>query len=190
MPTGGTVKIRGENLVLAAGSELPLAPGRYVLISVQDQGVGLPEEYLPKIFEPYFTTKQRGSGLGLATAYSIVKNHQGHISVSSQLGKGSIFKVYLPACDQQIAFTPPPERDRDLRRGQGRILVMDDEAMVRQVLADMLDLLGYEGEFARDGKEALELFIKAREAGQPFAAVILDLTVPGGMGARKPWRNS
>ncbi len=108
----------------------------------------MPEDYLPKIFDPYFTTKQKGSGLGLATAYSIVKNHHGHISVESKLGVGTIFQIYLPACDQKVI--PPPAEDGDLLSGKGRILVMDDEAMVRQVLGKICGLLGYETKFARE----------------------------------------
>ena len=103
MPTGGTIKVQGENLVVEGGSNLPLAPGRYVKISVEDQGVGLPADYLTKIFDPYFTTKQQGSGLGLATAYAIVKNHQGYIAVASKLGAGTVFQVYLPASDKTHA---------------------------------------------------------------------------------------
>jgi PAS domain S-box-containing protein len=183
MPTGGTIKFRGENLEVEAISDLPLSHGRYVKISVQDQGVGMPADYLQKIFDPYFTTKQTGSGLGLATTYSIVKNHQGHISVESKLGAGTAFLVYLPACDHKI--TAPAEEDKTLLSGKGTILVMDDEEMVRQVLEKMLGLLGYDAKFSGDGSEALELFTRARESGQAFDAVILDLTVPGGMGGKE-----
>ena len=183
MPTGGTIKVQGENLVVEAGSDLPLAPGRYVKISVEDQGVGMPADYLTKIFAPYFTTKQKGSGLGLATAYSIVKNHQGHIAVASKLGAGTIFQVYLPASVKKML--PQPEEDRGLFSGKGKILVMDDEEMVRQVLDKMLSHLGYGAEFARDGDEALALFTQAQESGRGFAAVILDLTVPGGLGGKE-----
>ncbi len=183
MPTGGTLTVRGENLVVQAGSDLPLAPGRYVKISVEDQGGGMPADYLTKIFAPYFTTKQKGSGLGLATAYSIVKNHQGHIAVASKLGAGTVFQVYLPASVKKML--PQPEEDRGLFSGKGKILVMDDEAMVRQVLDKMLSHLGYGAEFARDGDEALALFTQAQKSGEVFAAVILDLTVPGGLGGKE-----
>ena len=183
MPTGGTIKVQGENLAVQAGSNLPLAPGRYVKISVEDEGVGLPADYLTKIFDPYFTTKQKGSGLGLTTAYAIVKNHQGHIAVASKLGAGTIFQVYLPATDNQAL--PQPKPDKGLCSGKGKILVMDDEVMVRQVLDKMLRHLGYEAEFAGDGDEAIALFTRAQKSGEVFTAVILDLTVPGGLGGKE-----
>ena len=118
MPTGGTIKVQGENLVVAAESSLPLGAGNYVKISIQDQGAGIPADHLPRIFDPYFTTKQTGSGLGLATAYSIIKNHQGHISVESKLGAGTTFYIYLPAVPQKIVA--PPEEDRELLPGRVR----------------------------------------------------------------------
>jgi PAS domain S-box-containing protein len=183
MPSGGTITVQGENLVVEAGSDLPLVPGRYATISIQDQGVGMPADYLTKIFAPYFTTKQQGSGLGLATAYAIVKNHQGHIAVASKLGVGTVFQIYLPASVKEML--PPPEVDKGLFSGKGKILVMDDEEMVRQVLDKMLSHLGYEAEFARDGDEAIALFTQAQKSGEAFAAVILDLTIPGGLGGKE-----
>ena len=182
MPAGGTIQVRGENLEVGRQSELPLRAGRYVKIAVQDQGIGIPADYLPKIFDPYFTTKQAGSGLGLATVYSIVKNHGGHVAVESSLGVGTTFQVYLPAVTR--ALKQPPEENRQVLSGQGKILVMDDEAIVRDLLDRMLDHLGYRATLAKDGAEALELFTAAREAGEHFAALILDLTVPGGMGGK------
>jgi PAS domain S-box-containing protein len=183
MPTGGTLEVLGENLEVKAGESQNLNPGRYVKISFQDQGIGIPEEYLPKIFDPYFTTKQTGSGLGLATAYSIVKSHQGHLGVESRLGKGAVFQVYLPASEQ--AFAPPVVDEGKVQQGQGRILVMDDEDMVRKLLGDALSFLGYEACFAGEGKEALKLFLEGEKTGQNFDAVILDLTVPAGMGGKE-----
>jgi PAS domain S-box-containing protein len=183
MPTGGLIKIRGENLEVATASELPLEIGRYVKISIQDEGIGISAELLPRIFEPYFTTKQQGSGLGLATSYSIIKNHHGHISVESELGIGTTFNVYLPASDRQVI--QQPKEDRELLAGKGKILVMDDDAMVRRVLGKMLIALGYEVQFALDGGEAIELFTEAQDASDPLAAVILDLTVSGGMGGKE-----
>jgi CheY-like chemotaxis protein len=145
--------------------------------------MGIPAEHLPRIFDPYFTTKQKGSGLGLASAYAIIKNHHGHIAVESKPGVGATFTIYLPAVEQQV--TPQPQEDRELLVGKGKILVMDDEEMVREVLGRLLARLGYEAEFARDGGEAIELFVQAQRSGQAFAAVILDLTVPGGMGGQE-----
>jgi PAS domain S-box-containing protein len=183
MPAGGTIKVRGENLMAEAKSDFSLTPGRYIKISIEDQGVGIPANFLPKIFDPYFTTKQTGSGLGLATAYSIVKNHHGHISVESELGVGTTFHVYLPAADRQMV--EPPEKAGRVLAGLGNILVMDDEEMVRHILDKMLGHLGYKAKVARDGEEAIELFTAAQAKGTPFDAVILDLTVPGGLGGRE-----
>jgi PAS domain S-box-containing protein len=182
MPTGGVITVQGENLVVEAGSDLPLDPGKYVKISIQDQGLGIPAEYLPRIFDPYFTTKQMGSGLGLATAYSIIKAHQGHIAVESTLGKGTIFQVYLPAAEQKII--EQTKVDKELIKGDAKILVMDDEEMVQEIIGKMLGHLGYQAIFAGDGEEAIELFTRAQQSGTAFDAVILDLTVPGGMGGK------
>jgi CheY-like chemotaxis protein len=162
---------------------MPLHDGRYVKISVQDQGIGIPEEHIQKIFDPYFTTKQQGSGLGLAVTYSIVKNHNGHIAVQSKPGTGTTFTLYLPAAEEQpLGIQPDSEK---CIHGSGTILLMDDEEMVRDVAGAILGELGYEVEFARDGNEALELFSKAMKASKPYRAVILDLTVPAGVGGKE-----
>lgn len=183
MPNGGMVRILGENLVVETGSELTIDPGKYVKISIQDEGIGISADHLSKIFDPYFTTKQMGSGLGLATSYSIIKNHRGHISVESKLEKGTTFNVYLPASDQQV--TQQLKEDPELISGKGKILVMDDEPMVREVLGKMLLTMGYEVESAQDGAKAIELYTRAQDTGDPFVTVILDLTVPGGMGGKE-----
>jgi PAS domain S-box-containing protein len=183
MPTGGTIKVWAENLTLGTESDLPLSPGRYLKISVRDQGMGIPAEHLAKIFDPYFTTKQKGSGLGLTSTYAIITKHHGHIAVESKPGVVTTFYIYLPAVDQQVA--PQPEEERELPVGKGKILVMDDEEVVLEVVGNMVARLGYEVEFARDGGEAIERFVQAHGSGQAFAGVILDLTVPGGMGGKE-----
>jgi two-component system, cell cycle sensor histidine kinase and response regulator CckA len=183
MPAGGTINVRAANLNLTTSIDWPLAPGNYIEISVQDQGIGILAEHLPKIFDPYFTTKQKGSGLGMATTYSIIKKHHGHIAVESKPGVGTTFNIYLPAIERLVA--PQPENNRGLIVGKGKVLVMDDHKMVREVLGRMLTRLGYEAEFARDGGEALKMFVQAQGSGQAFAAVILDLTVPGAMGGKE-----
>ncbi len=183
MPGGGMISIIGGNLTVAAGSELPLAPGNYIAISFQDQGQGIPPEQLSKIFDPYFTTKQKGSGLGLATSYSIIQHHRGHITVESKLETGAIFQVYLPASGQRVAYSP--QDDGELTPGHGKVLVMDDEPMVGEVLGRMLRTLGYEVQLVKDGAKAIEFFTRAQDTGSPFATVILDLTVPGGMGGKE-----
>ena len=184
MPNGGTIEVQGENLLVEPNSNRPLDAGRYVTLSIKDQGIGIPEEYLLKIFDPYFTTKQTGSGLGLATAYSIIKNHQGQIEVESALGEGTIFHIYLVAADQEIT-TPLKDARKELLKGQGKILIMDDDVMVRDVLRKMLQNLGYEALCAENGEEAIKLYLEALEVNQPFTAAILDLTVPGGMGGKE-----
>jgi two-component system cell cycle sensor histidine kinase/response regulator CckA len=187
LPEGGLIKVRAENIVVGKGQTLPLKKGNYIRISTQDQGIGMSEEYLQKIFDPYFTTKQKGSGLGLATAYSIIKRHDGYIEVESELGAGSTFKIYLPAYSRE-AFIGRGPRQRIPVQGKGKILLMDDEELVRKVAGEMLEVLGYDVEFARDGTAAIELYEKAKRSAQPFEVIILDLTVPGGMGGKETIR--
>ncbi len=186
MPSGGTVKVFCENVFVRQQDALPLHNGEYVRISIRDKGIGMPREHLPKIFDPYFTTKQKGSGLGLATSYSIIKKHEGHIATESEMGAGTTFHLYLPASMQ--GTTPAGSDDETLFRGTGRILVMDDEEEVRSVAGEMLTYLGFEVEFADNGEKALELFIAAQEQGTPFDTVVMDLTIPGGMGGKEAAR--
>jgi len=181
MPNGGTIKIRAQNRVIKKAEALPLPSGNYIQISIADQGIGIPKEHLPRIFDPYFSTKKKGSGLGLATSYSIIKNHGGHITVESTMGVGTIFRVYLPALKKR-SLKRKEEKEQPAPIGQGRILVMDDEKTVREFLHAGLTDVGYDVELTSDGKEAITRYAEAKAAGQPFAAVILDLTIPGGMG--------
>lgn len=183
MHGGGIITVRGEHVFLRDRS-LPLPPGDYVRISVQDRGMGVPKERWSSIFDPYFTTKQGGSGLGLATCYSIIRNHGGHITVDSEPGKGSNFQFYLPASSGQ-GTAKNLETTGGVIHGQGKILVMDDEESVRNTAGEMLSFLGYEVFFAVDGAEAIDRYRKARDAGSPFDAVILDLTIRGGMGGEE-----
>jgi len=183
MPEGGTIVIRCCNISDGAHGVLPLREEGYVCISVEDRGVGVPKEHLPKIFDPYFTTKQKGSGLGLATTYSIVKKHGGHITVESALGKGTTFHVYLPASRQTKLLEKAEEGA--VRLGTGTILVMDDEAEVRETTGNVLKRLGYNVVFAIDGGEAVERYRQARDEGRLFDLVIMDLTVPGGLGGKE-----
>jgi PAS domain S-box-containing protein len=184
MPEGGTIQLGARNLTVNPG-ELPLAPGKYVLITVRDQGLGIPPEHLAKIFDPYFTTKQSGSGLGLAVVYSIIANHSGHITVQSEPGKGTVFSIYLPSTGNPPSAKKPAEATAPLAKGQGKILVMDDEELIRNVSTAMLSQLGYEAHAASDGEEAITRYLQAQKDGQPFALVIMDLTVPGGMGGKE-----
>jgi PAS domain S-box-containing protein len=183
MPEGGVVVVRAENVYIGKRARVPLAKGRYIKISIRDHGVGIPEENLTRIFDPYFTTKQTGSGLGLATSYSIVKRHDGYIEVQSQVGKGTCFSVYLPASADSL--TAEAARTHDELTGQGRILFMDDEEAVRRVGGEILKRLGYEVEFAAEGVEMLERYIEAKREARSFDAVVMDLTIPGGLGGKE-----
>lgn len=132
---------------------------------------------------PYFTTKHKGSGLGLATAYSIAKRHEGCVQVESEPGVGSTFNIYLPASSKEVLIEK--ELRERIQTGKGKILVMDDEEIIRDVAGEMIEVLGYEVEFAKDGAETIELYKKAKESAQPFDALLMDLTIPGGMGGKE-----
>jgi CheY-like chemotaxis protein len=153
-------------------------------VEVEDHGVGIPQKHLRRIFEPYFSTKQKGSGLGLATSYSIIKNHDGYIAVRSRVGKGATFDVYLPASNK-----PTPSMEgvivEKILTGKNRILVMDDEAIIRDMLSNILGDAGYEVETSSDGVEAIKMYSEAMEAKRYFGAVIMDLTIPGGVGGKE-----
>jgi two-component system cell cycle sensor histidine kinase/response regulator CckA len=183
MPEGGMVRVSGENVTLTADNPLLLKPGDYIRISVADRGMGIPKDNLKKIFDPYFTTKDKGIGLGLATCYSIMKQHDGHITVESIQGAGTTFSLYLPASSVETV-PAAPDTDRAPLHGNGRILVMDDEDIVRDVLHRSLTHLGYVVVSACEGKEAVILYEQALKHGQPFDAVIMDLTISGGMGGK------
>jgi PAS domain S-box-containing protein len=183
MPEGGVITLGTENISLQNGDGGPLSRGKYVRITVADQGVGISPQNLLKIFDPYFTTKAEGNGLGLATAYAIIKNHGGTIQVKSQPGQGTTFTILLPATGRKNPALPrgcPP-----FYTGKGKVLVMDDEESVRLLLNEILGRIGYEPSLARDGSEAIATYKKAKESGQPFHAVICDLTIRGGMGGKE-----
>lgn len=184
MRTGGTLMVRGSNLdFTAATAPIPLPAGRYIGIEVEDEGPGIPEETLKKIFDPYFTTKPKGSGLGLATSYSIVKNHNGLIRVESPPKRGAIFSIYLPASEAEIAPEVTPLHITTRRKG--RVLVMDDEEIICELVDYALTPLGYRVGQALDAKTALRLYEEAAAAGEPYDVVIMDLTIPGGMGGKE-----
>ncbi|MHB8894169.1 MAG: hybrid sensor histidine kinase/response regulator [Candidatus Geothermincolia bacterium] len=186
MAGGGTVLVSAEN-VFEGEAEDPMLPReRFVRIRVTDSGCGIERENLQRMFDPYFTTKPGGSGLGLAVSYSIVRQHGGHIRVDSEVGKGTIFSVYLPASQRKL--TPAKTPARPSQPGYGRVLVMDDEAMVREIATAMIRELGYEVESAEDGEEAIVLYEQARAQDRPFSAVIMDITIPGGMGGKEAIR--
>jgi PAS domain S-box-containing protein len=182
MPRGGRLEVRCRNREIDDRTALAVAPGKYVEVTITDSGMGIPREHMGRIFDPFFTTKQQGSGLGLASAYSIVKKHGGDISVNSKLGRGTTFCVFLPAVAERTAKQSPKTVDERVRHGAGRVLLMDDEAVIVEMATELLKRLGYEVHSARHGEEALDAYRHARESGSPFDVVILDLTIAGGMG--------
>ncbi len=183
MPEGGTIHVSCKNVNSGENEIKSLKNERYVLISIKDHGVGILPENIEKIFDPFFTTKEKGSGLGLATTYSIIKKNGGYITVESEVGIGTTFHLYLPASQKKLHKKDKREKRVDVKKG--KILVLDDEEMVRLVARTMLKRIGYEVEFAIEGSDAIELYKKAMELNQPFDAVIMDLTIPGGMGGKE-----
>lgn len=190
MPNGGTLHILAENVTLHS-AEPSLKKGNYVKISFKDQGNGIPEEHIDKVFTPYFSTKGKKDermGLGLSISDSIVGRHGGKIKVSSIISKGSRFDIFLPASDQpaEDVLLPPEPTNRSQKdthlKGSGKILLMDDEEMVRDIAGNILNHLGYDVEFAVNGMEAISKYKAAFSTSAPFDAVILDLTIRGGMG--------
>ena len=192
----GMIEVSCENTDIGEKDGLTLKHGRYVKISIKDQGPGIPDENIPKIFDPYFSTKnmgtQKGMGLGLAVCHSIVEKHNGLITVESELEAGTTFFIYLPASTAKPEDLRPKHNHVDAQspiKNQlstiKKVLVMDDEEMLRHVAGLMLSQSGHDAEFAKDGVEAIELYKKAKESGKPFDAVILDLTNQFGMGGKK-----
>ena len=191
MPDGGTISIRAENVQISENARVAgLEAGAYVKTSITDGGSGIAPDDLPRIFDPYFTKfdpyftkKERGSGLGLTSTYSIIKRHQGQITVESEPDSGTTFTFYLPASSAPIVEREA--KQQELFSGGGRVLVMDDEAIIRESLGELLGELGYEAKFGSDGREALASYKNAFSSGHPFDSIIMDLTIPGGMGGKE-----
>jgi PAS domain S-box-containing protein len=177
MPTGGTLTITARNLEPLPGEQ------RFLQISIKDSGVGIPREILQRIFDPYFTTKEQGTGLGLAICHSIIKKHGGDIMVESAPGLGTTFQIRLPA--ENAAAATAAARPQDVCPGRGRILIMDDQLAIREVATAILEELGFQAECTENGRDAVDLYQKGLEEDRPFAAVIMDLTVPGAMGGKE-----
>ena len=189
MPKGGTITIRAENATVTGEDIVPVSPGDYVKIAIEDKGAGIAPENIPKVFDPYFSTKdmgiQKGMGLGLAIAYSIVKKHNGHIIVESIPDKGTSFIVYLPV------YVKRPEASEKTEFGPAqkkRILFMDDEVFIRTIGNEILVHLGYDVTLTRDGNETVLVYKQEKRAGRPFDVVILDLTMKGGIGGKEVLR--
>jgi PAS domain S-box-containing protein len=186
MPDGGLLRVEANNVDEAAASGLPVGPGRFVRILVSDEGVGIQPEAVDRIFDPYFTTKKDGSGLGLATSYAIVKKHEGHLAFRPRTGGGTEFTLYIPAGK---TTERPREKDRPVvLQRSGRILVMDDDDLVLETVGAMLKTLEHTASFVPDGESAIQAYRSAMQAGSPFDAVILDLTIRGGYGGEEAMR--
>ncbi|NWJ46490.1 MAG: response regulator [Chloroflexi bacterium] len=190
MPEGGIITITAENVlansVVRQDEPMLLKTVDYVKVSIQDDGIGISQEALTKIFEPYFTTKSSGSGLGLATSFSIISKHKGFLGVTSKLGKGATFFLYLPALSGEVVA--PFEKDSGEKLVSmygGKVLIVDDQNDILVLLKRVLGLVGYEVVTALDGAMGIELYREALESANPFQAVILDLTIPGGMGGKE-----
>lgn len=183
MPRGGTVRISADIIDLDTEKPFHFREGKYVKVTFEDQGIGIPKEFLSKIFDPFFTTKKDHEGLGLTTTYSVVKKHNGYISVQSEPGRGTTLTLYLPVARQEISSEETSAMGYPT--GRGVVLVMEDEDLVRTVIERMLDQCGYDADFAKDGEEAVAIYTRAMESGKPYDAVIMDLIIPGGMGGRE-----
>lgn len=190
MPEGGNIVIQGENIFLYADNPYSLRKGKYVRISITDNGIGIDQKILPRIFEPYFSQKDKfahkGMGLGLAICHSVIAKHSGCLDVESEKGKGTTFRIYLPSSDQKITQKQfESEIEKPNVTVKAKILIMEDEEVVIHVAGSMMKYLGYEPVFAREGRKALTLYKEAMDSGEPFNTVILDLTVRGGMGGEE-----
>jgi PAS domain S-box-containing protein len=185
MPEGGMIEIAVRNDAVLNGDRPPLQPGSYLKISIRDNGSGIRPEHLARIFDPYFTTKQHGSGLGLATVYSIIKKHQGHVEVESEMGIGTAFHLWLPAAKTAAVEAAKNTGTPFSGSMTGRVLFMDDEESIRQMAGVLLNRLGFETTLVADGAAAVEAYAQAQTAGKAFDVVVMDLTIPGGMGGKE-----
>lgn len=186
MADGGEIRIAAYNVVLTFQNKLWLRPGNYVRVEIEDQGSGIPEALLTKVFDPYFTTKKEGTGLGLSTSYYIIQNHNGYLGVQSWEGDGSTFYFYLPAT---VEVPVPENKQQDfIARGTGKLLLMDDELLILNSLRECLERCGYQVAITKDGREAALCYEQAKKDGTPFDLVILDLTIPGGVGGKEAAR--
>jgi CheY-like chemotaxis protein len=183
MPDGGTLQVYANNESIDEKNNHPLKPGKYVKLIFKDKGTGIEKENLNKIFDPYFTTKETGNGLGLSATYSIIKKHNGFIGVDSEPGTGTTISIYLPSSEKY----PSAEMmiDKKILPGTGRILIMDDEEIIRDFIIESLTSIGYQVDVTKDGEETIQYYREALKKEAPYDAVILDLTIPGGKGGKE-----
>ncbi len=179
-PDGGDIIISAENTRLARGNRYSLEPGEYILVQIRDDGPGIPRSLQGRIFDPYFTTKSSGSGLGLAMTHSIMKNHGGSITLESSGETGTVFSLCIPVSAEEAQYEGRTAGETG--PGRGRVLVMDDENAVREVVAEILEAHGYSTDTSPDGLSAVDMYRSALHEGDPYRVVITDITVPGGMG--------
>ncbi len=186
MPGGGTLTVIAQNEMLADNNSFNLPSGTYIRLTFSDQGCGIEEDTLKRIFDPYFTTKAAGIGLGLASVHSIVSRHGGHIGAHSVIEKGTTFTIYLPSIGKEYT-----EYQADVaiqvtgKHQDGSVLVMDDDELIRDIASSILTHLGYEVTTCASGEEAIEIYKTSMESGTPFLAIIMDLTIPGGLGGKE-----
>jgi CheY-like chemotaxis protein len=182
MPGGGVLTIVAKNIFLPESNMYNLTTGTYIKVTLKDEGCGISEKNKAKIFDPYFTTKRRGTGLGLASAYSIIARHKGHITVDSIINQGTVFTIYLPSIGKSYTEHLVAVSEHNWQQRGGAILVMDDEEMIRDIAQTMLTHLGYTVRTCTKGEETIKFYKESLESETPFWAVILDLTIPGGLG--------
>jgi CheY-like chemotaxis protein len=180
MTDGGTIKIKTQNFRLSDNTDVPLDNGDYIKITIVDEGNGISKEDQSKIFDPFFTTKPDGSGLGLTVCYSIVKNHNGHISVDSEVNKGTTFSIYLPAVHDKALKEINGDVQQKIQ--SGHVLIMDDDTDVQGALGAMLKEIGFDVVTSKNGEEALQTYKKYFDNNEKFKFIIMDLTVPAGLG--------
>ncbi len=182
-PAGASLEVSIENVQMSPSSPLPLAQGDYVMLTIQDQGGSISDEELRTMFDPFHATEGKGRGLGLASAYAVVRKHGGLLTANANRNIGTMYRIYLPAVREVVPAASTPKATSQMRRG--RVLVMDDEEIVRAVVSRLLQQCGYESETSRDGTEMLRLYRENREAGKKFDLVILDLIIQEGMGGQE-----
>ncbi len=185
MTKGGLIYLSAKNVVIGKEYALPVPDGNYLEILIKDDGIGIPKEYFSRIFDPYFTTKPKGMGLGLTTTFAIIRNHGGYLTVESELNVGTTFHIYLPASTKPVPYRPKYKATESLPQLHGTILVMDDQEIIRNLLKEVLEEIGYDVVLTEDGATAIGRYTESMKSGKTFDAVILDLTIPGGMGGEE-----
>ncbi len=185
MPSGGVIEVNCQNIT-NNGKTIPLFPiGQYIKLTIADSGLGIPAKFIDQIFDPYFSTKQEGSGLGLAICHSIINKHGGDISVQSAIEQGTTFTIYLPASTEiEQEVIPVSHTGASLAENQATVMVMDDDSMVREMVKQMLSHSGHEIILVENGHEAIELYNEYFESNRSIDIIIMDLTIPGGMGGK------